>query len=359
MRKRARGSKVDIHFDGNCLVIGMSGIVIARTLDIIMKELTAGKRRQEYRITDMVLDLSEVYPISPVAAVSLVCLCSALMKNNMEEIASPSCFYIHRPPERVLTYLSALGFFTQMSIKAGLLGCEDLVHSEGERKQRSRKKQKVFISDNRLDNDKRPIVWPMETIPPKGSSIGEQDFETASCQDFVHHAAAYFERLFSSSHFNFNKGDLHEFWSSNVELYMNIFEHSGSWGLATIHANPARGTTVCYHDIGVGIRSSVNSSPKSGKEFEKFETDYDAMKWALKEGNSSKLDGNGIGLNIVEDFVLSRNGTIEIRSGQCLFQKKLGDQPGEENWRVQNVPWFPGTQINFFVPCVTATLDGK
>lgn len=355
MRKRARESNVDVYFEGNCLVIGMSGVVKVRTLDLIIKELTIERNRREYTMTDLILDLSDVYPISPAAAVGLVCLCSALMRNKMKEIASPSNFYLKRPPNGVLTYLTTLGFFTQMSDKARLLGCEDLVHSEFEKKQRRRKKQKPLTFDKDLTDDNHPIVWPIEAISRKGSSIYDQDFENA-CQHFVNNAADTFDRLFSSSHFNFNKGDKHNFWSSNVELYMNIFEHSISWGLATIHANSAHGTTICYHDIGIGIKGSVNSSPKAGKEFEKFETDYDAMKWALEEGNSSKSDGNGIGLNIVEDFVLSRNGTIEIRSGQCLLQKKPGDQRGEKYWRKQNVPWFPGTQITFFIPCMTLKL---
>jgi len=346
IRKRAKGSNVYIQFDGNYLVIGLSGNVKAGTLNIIMKELTVVNRQQEYKITDMILDLSDVYPITSAAAVGLVCLCSALMTNKMKEIASPSNFYLKRPSNGVLSYLTTLGFFTQMSNKARLLGCEDLVHSESEKRERRRGRH----VPNSFDNDVRPIVWPMETIPTKGNSISDQNFENA-CQHFVNKGADTFDRLFSSSHFNFDKGDKHNFWSSNVELYMNIFEHSASWGLATIHANPAHGTTVCYHDIGIGIKGSVNSSPKAGKEFEEFETDYDAMKWALKEGNSSKSGGNGIGLNIVEDFILSRNGTIEIRSGQCLPQKKQGDQPGEKYWRNQNVPWFPGTQINFFIPC--------
>lgn len=352
IKKRARESNVDIYFDGNCLVIGISGIVKVRTLDVVIKELTIERKRQEYTMADLILDLSDVYRISPAAAVGLVCLCSALMTNEIKEIASPSNFYLKRPPNGVLTYLTTLSFFTQMSNKARLLGCEDLVHFESEKKQCRREKQIPVIFDNSFDNDVRPIVWPMETIPTKGSSISDQDFENV-CQHFVNNAADTFDRLFSSSHFNFDKGDKHNFWSSNVELYMNIFEHSGSWGLTTIHANPAHGTTVCYHDIGIGIKGSINSSPKAGKEFEKFETDYDAMKWALKEGNSSKLGRNGIGLNIVEDFVLSMNGTIEIRSSQCLLRKKPGDQPGEKYWMNQNVPWFPGTQINFFVPCMT------
>ena len=223
MRKRARESNVDVYFEGNCLVIGISGIVKVGTLDLIIKELTIERKRQEYTMTDLILDLSDVYPISPAAAVGLVCLCSALMTNKMKEIASPSNFYLKRPPNDVLTYLTTLSFFTHMSNKARLLGCEDLVHSESEKKQRRREKQIPVIFDNSFDNNVRPIpiVWPMETIPTKGSSISDQNFENA-CQHFVNNGADTFDRLFSSSHFNFDKGDKHNFWSSNVELYLML-----------------------------------------------------------------------------------------------------------------------------------------
>ena len=346
MIKKDRISNVYVCYEGNCLVVIMSGIVKARSLDLIIKELIIERKKQKHTITDLILDLSDVYPIRPAAAVGLVCLCSALMTNTMKEIASPSNFYLKRPSNVVLNYLSTLGFFTQMSNKARLLGCEDLVDLESEKKQRRREKKRPAVIDNSFDNDFHSIIWPMESIPTKGSSISDQDFEN-TCQNFVNNGAYTFYRLFASSHFNFDKSNIHNFWSSNVELYTNIFEHSGSWGLATLHANPSSGTTVCYHDIGIGIKGSVNFSRR---EFEKFETDFEAMKWAFKEGNSSKSGNNGIGLNIVEDFVLSMNGTIEVRSGKCLLQKKPGDKSGEKYWRNQNVPLFPGTQINIFVP---------
>ena len=141
MRKRSRESNVDVYFDGNCLVIGMSGIVKVRTLDIIMEDLTMLSKSQRYTKMNLILDLSDVYPISPAAALGLVCLCSGSMTDNMKEIARPSNLYLKRPPNGVLTYLTTLGFFTQMSNKARLLGCEDLVHSEFEKKQRRRERQ--------------------------------------------------------------------------------------------------------------------------------------------------------------------------------------------------------------------------
>jgi len=358
MGKKIRVSKVNIYFDRNSLIIKISGIMKSGTLNLIMKQLTVANKRHEYTITDIILDLSDVYPISSAAVVGLVCLCSALMTNKMKEIASPLNFYLRRPSESVLTYLATLCFFTQMSNKANLLGCEDLVRFEDKREQRSRKKQKSVSFDSHFDDDGKPIILPIKTIPCKGDSINDQDFENA-CQYFVNEVYDTFKRLFFSSHFNFSEGALREFCSANGELFVNIFEHSNSWGLGAIHANPARGTTVCYHDVGVCIKASVNSSPKAGREFEKFETDHEAMKWALKEGNSSKLSGNGRGLTVVEEFVLEKNGTIEMRSGCCLLRKKPGDQPGDENWRALNVPWFPGTQINFFIPCATATINNR
>jgi hypothetical protein len=253
-----------------------------------------------------------------------------------------------------------------MGIKAGLLGCEDLVRAESRRGEHRKSKieelrkrnLRAFTSDAQIADDNKSIVWPMETIPKKGESVRDRDFEDL-CQRFINHARDYFEGLFSSSHFSFDKRDQYGFWEANVELYKNIFEHSDSWGLGMIHAQPDYGTTVCYHDIGIGIKDSLNLSSKLGKEFNRFETDFEAMKWALDEGHSSKPDGNGIGLNIVEDFVLSRNGAIEVKSGQCLLYKKPGDQSGNEEWRCQNAPWFSGTQINFFIPCVTTAIKEK
>lgn len=352
MRKTTRGSKVNVHLDRNCLVIGMSGDVTDGAVQAVIRKLSIQKKRMSHTIVDMVLDLSDARYIEPEGALYLVCLCSVLTTGKMKEIASPASFCLRRPPEGVLTYLTTLNFFIQMSGKARLLGCEDLVHLEHERRQRSRNEQASNTLDNHLNADDHPIIWPMETIDRKLGSIDRGDFED-TCSHFINNAYDQFGKLFSSSHFNFDEANMKEFFSANGELYKNIYEHSDSWGLGLIHARPYYGTTVCYDDIGIGVKESVNSSPKAGRQFEKFEMDYEAMKWALTEGHSSKISGDGEGLSIVEDFVLSRNGTVEIRSGRCFMYKKPGDESGEENWRVRNVPEFPGTQIKFFIPCAT------
>lgn len=355
MRKIIRRSRVKVYFEGNCLVIGISDVMKIRYIDAILEKLTLEMKKGEYKITNLILDLSEVYTISSAAAVGLVCLCSALNTNKMGKITSPLGFRLNRPRERVLTYLATLGFFSKMSNNAMLIGCEDLIHFEYERKQRSVEKQKKVSFDKRFNEDRKPVVLPMKIIPKKGNSISDRDFEDA-CKGFINQVCSTFEKLFSSYYFNLSESALHGFYTANGELFENIFEHSDSWGLVAIHANPVSGTTVSYYDIGIGIKGSVNHSQKAGKN---IDNDYKAMNWALEEGNSSKLDGNGRGLNVVEEYVLEMNGYIEIRSGCCLLYKIPGDNPGVEKWRYEKyMPWFPGTQINFFIPCTT-TIKGN
>jgi len=347
MQQRDRNSQIAVRTDGHSLQVSLSGSVTSRTLDAILKEMTLEKEkhgRALLSVTDFILDLSNVSLVMLDGATSLVCLCSALMTNKLKEIANPSTIYLRRPAENVVSWLTRIGFFTSMSAKAKLLGHSELVHAEEKMRELSRK-QAQAIASTWVDSGDRPVVWPMELIPHKEGSSAYRNFENA-CQYFLNRAYDQFDRLFSSSQFNFDRQSKHDFWNANSELYRNIFEHSDSWGLATIHARPKHGTRVCYYDIGMGIKGSVNTSPNIPKE---FDSDYEAMKWALVEGHSSKIEGSGLGLNIVDDFVSSRGGTIELRSGQCLLQKR----PGDMDWRAQVVPWFPGTQISFFVPVRT------
>jgi len=349
-------SKENIIFKDGILVIKISGALKLHDIDSILKYMIINRRENACKITNLKLDLSDLYPISPAAATGLVCLCSALMCNKLKEIASPSFFYLYRPQEKVLSYLVSLGFFTQMSNNASLLGCEDLVSSEYKRKQSKVKKLDLSILNNQF-NDMKPIVQPMLLIPQKDDSLSANDFENI-CTNYLNKTYDTFDKLFSSPLYNYGKNHIDKFYSANGELFMNIFQHSNSWGLGTIHAKPKFGTTTCYYDIGLGFKGSVNSSPKAGKEHKTFKTDCDAMKWALKEGNSAKMNGNGRGLTVVEEFVLEENGFIEIRSGCCLLHKKPGDKPGDKYWRVnEELPWFPGVQITYFVPSTTNIAD--
>jgi len=339
-----RASKVVITTEQNSLEITVTGIITARTLDLILQEIYRQKSQSftESTRVNLIVNLSGVSVIRPSGAVGLVCLCSALMTNKMKNLASPSTFFLRHPPENVVSYLTRIGFFTQMSMKANLMGHHDLIVREEHLRHRDRNMRMQDMVAGHFDSKSRPIVWPMQLIGRKEDQHTHRDFED-TCQQLVNSAADHFDSLFSSSHFNFDRRDKHDFLLANYELYMNIYDHSESWGLAMIHARPEHGTYICCNDIGIGIRKSVNASHKIRKQ---LETDHEAIKWALIEGNSSKDDGNGLGLNIIEEFVTSRKGTIEIRSGECLLQRNSADA----NWIPHRVPWFPGTQINMFVP---------
>jgi len=335
--------QVSVRIEESAVEVNLSGIISARALDVVLTEMVRTKGRSNFVDNDcrLVVDLSQVKAVMPSGATSLVSLCSALMEHKIGDLARPSIIELRRPPSHVLTYLTRIGFFTAMASKADLVGCTDLVRTEEEKASRSTAKDPKDIWD-RQERDNKPVVWPISLIGHKESHRTRLDFD-CFCQRLVNNAAQHFEGLFASPHFNFDGRDMHDFLLSNYELYMNVFDHSKSWGLTMIHARPKYGTFVCCHDIGIGVRENVKSSPKVKSSFSK---DSDAIRWALTEGNSSRIDGNGLGLNIVEDFVCSRKGMLEIRSGECLMQRS----PRNVNWRSHHVPWFPGTQINLFVP---------
>jgi hypothetical protein len=342
--KTKRVSKVVITAKQDSLEINISGIVTARTLDRILQEIYRQKSRTvtESAQFNLIVDLSSVSVVRPSGAVGLVCLCSALMTKKMKNLASPAAFYLRHPPENVLTYLIRIGFFTQMSMKANLMGHHDMIVREEDLKHRDRDMRMQDLVAGHIGSKSNPIVWPIQLIGRKEDQRTHRDFED-TCQQLVNSAADHFDKLFSSSDFNFDRRDKHDFLLANYELYMNVYDHSESWGFAMIHARPGQGTYICCHDVGIGIRKSVNASHKIGKQ---LEAHHEAIKWALIEGNSSKDDGNGLGLNIIEEFVASRNGMIEIRSGDCLLQRTSS----KANWIPHRVPWFPGVQINMFVP---------
>lgn len=353
-KKDSKRAEIDVSIDRDCLVIKLSGVLTIRTIDSILNKLSVlkksiSKKENTLFIENMLLDISDLYPARLGGVMGLVCLCSALVKNQIDEVFKPAKFFIRRPSEeRVLIFLVNLNFFTWMTEKAKLLGCEGLVQSEYERERQ--RERNLYNTNYKSDYDTHPVFWPMTQIPCKGKSIADQDFENVA-QHFLNRARDCFEKLFSSSRFNFSDANIHDFWGANYELYDNIFEHSkSSLSLVAIHANsgyPINGAIVCYYDIGIGFKESVNTTPGIEK---KFKTDLEAIKWALLDGHTSnpnRIRHDGHGLTIVQELVLNTGGILEIRSGKCLLQRKSK----EPDWKAYIVPWFPGSQISFFVPC--------
>jgi hypothetical protein len=313
------------------LTIRMPEEISIDTIDFLLKQSDNIQIANSNNRVDILLDFSNIKYLLPEGALSIICFCNYLRSN----IIKPNniFFHLNSPIDSVYRYLTYLGFYSQMSQKADITEIQNVVHFESELKYK-RNEQKKTIQYSK-DSFPKPIILPIETIPMQMDSISGKDFENM-IGVFVNHTIDSFSELFNNKHYNFNGEDQHDFLLSNVELYKNIFEHSQSWGIGTIHARPNFGTSVCYFDIGIGFLGSVK----------KFDTDIDAINWALIDGHSSKsgADNDGFGLTIVQDFVLKRKGVLKIRSGTCLLELK------EKSKTSKTVTYFPGVQICYFIP---------
>lgn len=301
--------------------------VTSSVLDFLIKSTSESYRKDRSEFNNVALDLSKIKYMDIEGALSMICFCAAVKRKN----PNANFGYVY-PPDRVLSYLMTLGFFGQMSNKVGVIEGQDVVHIENERRNERRMWQKA----KSYKFDSMPVVLPIETIPQPMNSASGADFDLM-VGIFANHALDAFDILQTSPHYNFSGDDYYLFRQSNIELYKNIFHHSKSWGIASIHARPNYGTTVCYFDIGIGFKASIN----------KFDTEEKSIEWALIDGNTSKPDddNDGYGFTIVQDFVFCRSGNIKIRSGDCLMQ--LNSNTSKKSTIVSS---FPGVQISYFIP---------
>jgi len=131
------------------------------------------------------------------------------------------------------------------------------------------------------------------------------------------------------------------FRRSIFEIFQNCVSHSAS----------DRGVFVCgqfypyggrldltISDVGIGIRTNVRRFFRNNNL-----SSIDAIKWALKEGSTTKtgeLPG-GMGLKLLKDFIVHNNGKIQIVSRQGFYQLAKGKEV------YQKLGYdFPGTTIN-------------
>lgn len=100
-----------------------------------------------------------------------------------------------------------------------------------------------------------------------------------------------------------------------LEIYLNAFEHSQSKiGVYSCGQHyPTDGTLqLTVVDFGIGIPQSVRTLPENSHK-----TANEALKWAFIEGNTTKNDKNiarGIGLHLLEQFILKNRGNLMIFS---------------------------------------------
>ncbi len=128
-----------------------------------------------------------------------------------------------------------------------------------------------------------------------------------------------------------------KFRQSILEMFQNCVMHSsatsGVFVCGQFYPHDKR-LKLTISDGGIGIRTSARKVPTN-----KMISSVDAIKWALKEGNTSKSgsEPGGFGLKLLQEFVelnkgkvqvVSRYGYYEFDGSHAKFEKMTGDLQG-------------------------------
>jgi hypothetical protein len=139
------------------------------------------------------------------------------------------------------------------------------------------------------------------------------------------------------------------FQQSLFEVFENSAFHSGS----------TLGVFVCgqffplKQRVDITIADAGITIPRKVNETFKWNlTPEDAIRWALREGSTTKRDAQpgGVGLKLLRDFVALNQGRLQIASGSAYWELNGGTES------LQSLPNpFPGTVVNLEVN----TADGR
>lgn len=201
--------------------------------------------------------------------------------------------------------------------------------------------QQEFLLIKKSVPNEKSIIFPITSI----SYSKDKSYFNDYTKWFVDNFSLFFSKLVQYPIYRFSSSsiDFQELFETLFEIIKNIFDHSESEGFGGIHASRSNhGTTIAFYDYGIGI---VKSVLKSKKEIV-AQSEIDIIKWALKDGNSSKKEGGnqGHGLTILQDFCKSKNAILTIRTGKHQFTFtaiKIVIKPVSD---------FPGTQIVLYNP---------
>jgi len=143
------------------------------------------------------------------------------------------------------------------------------------------------------------------------------------------------------------------FSQSLSETCQNIVEHAGTGGWVAVHAYSFRKrlgrkvAVIAVSDSGVGFRRSLEAT--QAKRFGDRWNDGLAIETALIHNISRFRDpGRGQGLLSTKRYLARWQGKISIRSGtaRVAIVPAWDDEPP----RTEELPFFPGSQVNVFLP---------
>jgi hypothetical protein len=133
------------------------------------------------------------------------------------------------------------------------------------------------------------------------------------------------------------------------EIYANAFEHAGSEiGVFSCgqHFWQKNELLLSVIDFGQGIAATVRNFVSSDPRAEHL-TAADCMRWAFKNGNTTRPDiRRGLGLKLLKEFICVNQGKLEVYSNEGYA---LIDKNGEhfENLATS----FEGTMIHITLRC--------
>jgi len=204
----------------------------------------------------------------------------------------------------------------------------------------------------RLDRLPRSSSYPamrFRRVLEGGSETSELAFER-EMSGFLNEIRSVFPAALA--HLGYDADEVRVFLALNSEIYRNIFHHSEAWGYVAIQCDRL-GMTICYGDVGVGFRRSLESQrDRIVQTVRRPWNDSTAILGSFEEGVSSRSEGrpiSGMGLPTVRKMVMERYGVIECRSGagRGLF---LGDGSQTGITKMRDAEALIGAQISVFLP---------
>ena len=116
------------------------------------------------------------------------------------------------------------------------------------------------------------------------------------------------------------------------EIFQNALEHAKADIVVggKYYKNAANRYCFSSYDSGMGIVDNVKQFLKAKDNTDI--SDVEALKWAMKRGNSTRQNGNsgGVGMSLLREFAVSNGFSIRICSGEAFYEL---DGQGREHWR--------------------------